>query len=131
MLRDILLRHRMLAVWLAVLALLMKVAVPAGYMIGTEHGSITIELCSGTGPMTMTMQMPGMAHHDNKSDHGKGEQPCPFSGLSAPSLAAADPILLAIAITFIVATVFRIPDKSVVRAPAFLRPPLRGPPALS
>jgi hypothetical protein len=121
----------MLAVWLATLALLVKVAVPAGYMIGTEHGTITIELCSGTGPMTMTMAMPGMAHHDPKSDHDKAEQPCPFSGLSAPSLAAADPILLAIAITFIVATVFRSTARPVVRAPAFLRPPLRGPPARS
>ena len=129
-LRRYFLRHRALAAWLVALALLMKVLVPTGYMLGMSDGSITVELCSGYGPMTMST--PGMAHHGgDKSDHGKAEQPCAFSGLSAPSLAAADPILLALALAFIIATAFRAPIPVLVQARAFLRPPTTGPPAHS
>ena len=131
-LRQYLLHHRALAAWLVALALLMKVLVPTGYMLGTSAGSITVELCSGYGPMKMAMPMPGMAHHQgDKSDHGKAEQPCAFSGLSAPSLAAADPILLALALAFIIATAFRAPTPVRIQARAFLRPPTTGPPAHS
>ena len=131
-LRQYLLRHRALAAWLVALALLMKVLVPTGYMLGTSAGSITVELCSGYGPMKMTMPMPGMAHHQgDKSDHGKAEQPCAFSGLSAPSLAATDPILLALALAFIIALAFRPQTPGLVQAPAFLRPPTTGPPTHS
>ena len=129
-LRQYLLRHRAVAAWLVALALLMKMLVPGGYMLDTSASSLTVELCSGYGPMTMPM--PGMAHHGgDKSDHGKAEQPCAFSGLSAPSLAAADPILLALSIAFIVATAFRASVPSLARMPAFLRPPPTGPPAHS
>ena len=112
----------------------MKVLVPTGYMASVEHGAIGIELCSGFGPMKMSMPMAGMSHHDGQGDHGKGdhnkaEQPCAFAGLSAPSLAAVDSIMLALAIAFIIAIAFRVVSMPGGRAPAFLRPPLRGPPA--
>ena len=124
-------RNHALAAWLVALALVMKVLVPSGYMLGTSGGSITIEICSGYGPMKMTMPMSGMTHHgSDKGDHGKAEQPCAFSSLSAPSLAAADPVLLALAIAFIVAAAFRMAVTSPPRASAFLRPPLRGPPSV-
>ena len=115
-LRQHLLRHRALAAWLVALALLMKVLVPTGYMLGTSAGTITVELCSGYGPMKMTMPTPGMAHHGgDKSNHGKAEQPCAFSGLSAPSLAAADPILLVLSLAFIIATAICAPISCVFR----------------
>jgi hypothetical protein len=100
-------------------------------MIGLEHGSVVIELCSGYGPMKIDMPMSGMSHHDQKDDHGKAEQPCAFAGLSSPSLAAADPILLALAIIFILVTVFRRSEINGTLAADYLRPPLRGPPARS
>ena len=131
-LRHHLLRHRLLAAWLVAAALMMKVLVPSGYMLGTSTaGSITIELCSGYGPQKMIVAMPGMAHHpDKKGEHGKAEMPCAFSGLSAPSLAGADPLLLAVAIAFVIFTVFRIATRPALPGtPSYLRPPLRGPPA--
>lgn len=130
-LRHHLLRHRLLAAWLIAAALLMKVLVPAGYMASVSAGSITIELCSGYGPQKMAVPMPGMTHHpDQKGEHGKAEMPCAFSGLSAPSLAGADPLLLAVAIAFVIVTVFRIAVRPALpNAPFYLRPPLRGPPA--
>lgn len=130
-LRHHVLRRRWLAVWLIALTLFMKVLVPSGYMLGTSNGSITVELCSGYGPMKMTMPMPGMAHHSDKQDHGKTEQPCAFAGLNAPAMAGADALLLALVVAFIIATVFRMAVRPVPRQSSRLRPPLRGPPAFS
>lgn len=127
-LRLLLLRHRAFAAWLVAAALLMKVLVPAGFMPVVSAGSITIELCSGYGPQKLTVAMPGMHHQQHKPDHQGKEMPCGFSGLSAPSLAATDPLLLGVAIAFIIATIFLIATPNAVRTPAFLRPPLRGPP---
>jgi hypothetical protein len=127
-LRTFFLDRRLLAAAIVALALFVKILVPTGFMIGSETGTVTIELCSGTGPMKMTMVMPGMEHHQHKPDHQGKEMPCAFSGLTAPALAAADSVLLAIALIFIVETTFRLEIFSVVRAPDRLRPPLRGPP---
>ena len=105
----------------------MRIAIPAGFMPMFSGNSVTIQLCSGYGPMTMAM--PGMAdHHDKQGEHGKQDVPCGFAGLAAPSLAGADPILLAIAIAFVIASGFLpIPPRRVA-LPFYLRPPLRGPP---
>ena len=113
-------------------ALVMKVLVPAGFMPVVSAGRVTIEICAGTAPspMTMatTMSMPGMAHHADKSGPQGREMPCAFSGLTAPSLAAVDPVLLAIAIAFIVGLAFGVRTAVPIAAQAYLRPPLRGPP---
>lgn len=117
-------------------ALVMKILVPAGFMPVVSGGRVTIEICGGTAPaqtvmapmMAMAMAMPGMAHHSGKSDHQEREMPCAFSGLTAPSLAAVDPVLLAIAIAFIVGLVRHVRTAVPITAHAYLRPPLRGPP---
>ena len=127
-LRRFLFDHRLLTAGIIALAMFLKVLVPAGFMVGNQAGSITIEICTGYGPMKATMVIPGMAHHQDKPDHQGKEVPCAFSGLNAPSMTAADPVLLALAIAFIIATIFRAEIPIVARAPAFLRPPLRGPP---
>lgn len=137
-LRQHLMRRPVLAALLVAFALLMKVLVPTGYMFGTSpNGSITIELCSGYGPVAVAVAAPthGMAdhhgeHHHGKHDHqGKEMPPCAFSGLSAPTLAGTDPLLLAVAVAFIIVTIFRIAAWPVLPGvPSYLRPPLRGPP---
>jgi hypothetical protein len=122
--------HRALTLWLVALALMMKVAVPSGWMIASSAESITIQLCSGYAPQQRAMTMAGMVHHpEKKSDHGKPELPCAYSGLTAPTLAGAAPVLLASAIVFITATVFRVAvDPAPAAAWPYIRPPLRGPP---
>jgi len=110
--------------------------VPGGFMPVVANGVLTIQLCAGAGPSTLataTSQtthaaMPGMTHDPDKTQHAGREMPCAFSGLTTAGLAAADPVLLALAIAFVVATVFRVATPVVARAPEFLRPPLRGPP---
>lgn len=138
--RRLFLDHRTLSAWLIVCALAMKILVPAGFMPVVSGGTVTIQICGGTAPSMATMMakatvmaevMPGMTHHQDKGDHQGREMPCAFSGLSAPSLAAVDPLLLAIAIAFIVAMGFRRTSTTPVAAPAYLRPPLRGPPRIS
>ena len=130
-LRRTLIAHPALVAVLLAATLLLKLLVPAGFMADVSNGHITIELCSGYGPQRMEMAMPGMDHSmpdHGKKDHGKPEMPCAFSGLSAASLAATDPIQLAALIVFILA-IGMLPI--VLPAPtrrAYLRPPLRGPP---
>lgn len=129
-LRRHFLRHRALAGWIIAAALLMKVLVPAGYMPTVSGNSMIIQICSGYGPMTMAMPIPGKEDSSGQGDHqGKAEMPCAFSGLSAPSLAAADPLLLALAILFIMVAAIRVAIPVPASSPAYLRPPLRGPPA--
>ena len=124
--RRLILNHRTLSAWLIACALMMKILVPGGFMPVVSAGAMTIQICAGTAPVKMAMA--GMAHHQDKSDHQAREMPCAFSGLSAPSLAAADMVILALAIAFILGRVFQSKQRSPVAAPAYLRPPLRGPP---
>jgi hypothetical protein len=127
-----LLAQRYLAVLICAATLLLKLLVPTGYMIGSEHGRMTIELCSGVAGQSATMAMPGMhgdmPGHGKSSDHGKAEMPCAFSGLSTASLGAVDPIQLTALIAFVLG-VGLLPAvlPEIVRR-GYLRPPLRGPP---
>ena len=113
--------------------LLLKLLVPTGYMIDSDHGRITITICAGIVPAVMTMEMPGMRDgmpgHGKSKDHGKAEMPCAFSGLSAAMNGAIDPIQLAALIAFVLAMGM---SPIILPTPArriYLRPPLRGPPA--
>lgn len=128
-----LLAQRHLAVLICAVTLLLKLLVPTGYMIDSGHGSITITICSGTAARTMTMEMPGMhgdmPDHGRSKDHGKAEMPCAFSGLSAAMLGAIDPIQYAALIAFVLAVGLIATVPPAPSRPAYLRPPLRGPPA--
>jgi hypothetical protein len=79
----------------------------------------------------VVMTIPGVKHgnSDGREHPGKAEQPCAFAGLSAPSLAAVDPILLTFAILFVLALGLRPLLLMAAHAPPYLRPPLRAPPA--
>ena len=129
-LRAFFLHHRSLAAGLIAAALLIKALVPLGFMPGTaSNGTMIVQICNGYGPQSMVMEIPGKAEHDKQSQHGKGEMPCAFSGLSVPSLAGTDPVLLALAILFVMAMALRTVRPLALSSAAYLRPPLRGPPA--
>ncbi len=130
------LHHRRLAAWLVAAALLLRMLVPTGYMLDVSGDAVTIALCSGHGPMAMAAPMPGMARHvdkhdGSKRDAGKAEQPCAFAGLNAPALGGTDPLLLLVALAFIMAAVFRADLRPAPRRIRHLRPPLRAPPLRS
>lgn len=119
----------------------MKLLVPAGYMVSSEHGRIAITLCSGMTAQDMTAQamaMPGMhddsagssTTHDRSSKHDRAEMPCAFSSLTAHALESVDLVLLIAAIAFVVARARRYVRPLPHALTRYLRPPLRGPPAL-
>ena len=145
-LRRLVLTHTALAALVIVVSLLMKAVVPAGFMPMLVGGRVVIALCSGFGPVppvAAASAMAGMDHgaamsakhggHDRKDggQHDNKPQPCAFSGLSAPSLAGADPVVLAIAIAFALMLGLRIVVALPVRRAVRLWPPLRGPPAIA
>ncbi|WP_394662800.1 DUF2946 family protein [uncultured Sphingomonas sp.] len=128
-----LLAQRHFAVLLCAATLLLKLLVPTGYMIDNASGRMTVTICSGFGPATMTMDMPemqgDMPDQGNSKDHGKAEMPCAFSGVSAAMLGPIDPVQLAALIVFILALGLIATIPPTPSRPAYLRPPLRGPPA--
>ncbi len=142
-LRRLALTHNALAALVICVALLMKALVPTGFMPAMVDGRFVIAVCSGTGPVTAPPHMaamPGMAHGPAMTGHHGGRdrpgeqhdnkpQPCAFAGLQSPSLAAADPVVLAIAVAFVLALGLRVVAALPLVLPARLRPPLRGPPA--
>lgn len=140
------------------LALLMRAWVPGGYMPVAANGTVQLLPCSGHGVLAwpgaadhgigdamdgMDHAMSGHAMGDHPMahtapdgpEHGPSggdmqlDMPCAFSGLAAPGLTGADPLLLAAALIFLyVAALFarvRVPFRHV----AFLSPPAQAPPA--
>lgn len=121
--------QRHLAVLLCAAALLLKLLVPTGYMIESDHGRLAVVVCSGIAPATSMEMHDGVAEHGKSKDHGKADMPCAFSGFSAAMTTAIDPVQLAALIAFVMALGLMVATVPVPSRPAFLRPPLRGPPA--
>jgi hypothetical protein len=123
-------RHRALAALLVTLALAMKVLVPAGTMIDAQASTLTVEICDGVDHhlvSQVTLPPSGKSTGDKTRHDGV----CPFSALGHAGLAGADPLQLALALAFIVALgLAPLTPPRGARA-VRLRPPLRGPPALS
>lgn len=88
-----------------------------------------VQLCSGQGVQTILIETPGKSGGHEDGDKTTAETPCAFASLSGPSLAAVDPILLAIAITFILTALFRNEAQIALRRDNYLRPPSQAPPA--
>lgn len=131
--RRLILAHGPLAALLCVAALALRMLVPAGYMIASDHGRIAITLCPGATPPAATMMaMPGMDHampgHGPSKEHDKAETPCAFTALSAQALGGADPLLLVVALAFVAAMALRAAPRATVPAAPHLRPFSRGPP---
>jgi hypothetical protein len=131
-LRCILLRYPALAGAVLAIALALKLLIPAGFMpVTASDGTITVQICSGmqSGPVTMQMTIPGLpAGHGDQQKSDKADMPCAFSGLAMSMVSAVDPLLLTLAIAFIIALASRAPAILTPKRRAFLRPPLRGPP---
>lgn len=127
-------RHRLLAMLLAIAALAIKAAVPAGYMLG-QHGTVlTVEICADASGGTVTKQIvipPSGAPADAKGAHDKAPATCPYAALGFAALTGADTALLALALVFILALGLAPVPAAPLRRIPFLRPPLRGPPALA
>ena len=123
-LRALFRRNFGLACALLVLALLVRAAVPHGWMPESRHGAITVTLCTAAGPVEM--HLPGK--HEPSPQHERGQQPCAFGGLAhastppepAPTLPLPAPV----------AEQYASAQAPFVLAQAARQmPPARGPPA--
>lgn len=125
-------RHRRaLAALLVAATLCLKAAVPTGFMIGGDARTITVQICRDASGGALPQQMTIPVKQDTGDAHGKpAKGECPYAALSMASLSGADPVLLALALAFIVALGFAAICLAPPRREYHLRPPLRGPPAL-
>ncbi|WP_375285868.1 hypothetical protein [Sphingomonas sp.] len=137
-LRSVIRQHSWLAALLLCAALVLRVAVPAGFMPMQTNGGVRLMLCGGAAPLPPAVRAHGghaaMHHAASAPDHGDhgtdAPKGCAFADLAVPLLGAADPVLLASAIAFLVAAAFFFRPFLRLQAAAHLRPPLRAPPAL-
>ncbi|HEX8450141.1 MAG TPA: hypothetical protein VF652_11175 [Allosphingosinicella sp.] len=131
-LRFVLLKHPLLALAIGLAALVLRLAVPAGYMPVVGQPGPALTLCPGGGQAAATAHqphgdpsMPGPAHG---ADPGDSARSCAFADLALPAIGGADPFQLAEALTFIPASALLPSSPLPPRAALRLRPPLRGPP---
>jgi hypothetical protein len=130
LLRAFFLHHRRMAALLIALTLAMKALVPAGFMLGSDSRVITVQICADALGQQITQKIVLPSNHSG-DDKAKSDSPCHFTALGHAMLGGADPVLLALALVFILALGFAPVRAPAPRRIAFLRPPLRGPPALS
>lgn len=79
------------ALVLAIVAVGLRVAVPDGMMVGAERHGLEITVCTGHGPLELTVDATGKALTDtkDKAPHEKSQSSCPFA-LAATGMTAAD-----------------------------------------
>lgn len=121
--------HYRLATLLVALALVMKAAIPVGYMLGTQDRVLTVLICGDASDEHLTKQItiPGSGKSDGQS---KASEVCPYASISLASLDSGDLPFIALTLAFLLLLGFapmRIPR---LAGQAYIRPPLRGPPAL-
>ena len=131
-LRSLIRRRRGFAAVLLLVALLVRILVPAGYM--PLAGESVLTICTGTGMQTIAMpetMTDGHAKHLPGGHDAAARSICAFAALGLSSTGAIDPpLLLALLRLAFVAALAALVGQQVGRA-AFLRPPLRAPPPLS
>lgn len=132
---------RAAGLWLALIALLFKSAIPTGVMLAPDtHNRIAIVLCSGHGSVvaatldldTGEIVEDGLSpsSHNDQSSGAKADQPCPFAGAVAATIAS--PTVSGITRS-IVEIILDLDLRHVWPDVAPTGPPLpgRGPPALA
>ena len=130
LMRTILHRYRIMAFVVIALALAMKALVPAGYMVDSASKALTIRVCADAQLTSTVLDIVVPMKSEPAGKHSKAQDACPYTALSLASLGGADPFQLALALLFILATGFTALALTAPRRIGYLRPPLRGPPAL-
>lgn len=130
--RTFIAKYRIAAMFLLAAALCVKVAVPAGYMLGGSSKIFSIQIChdglSNQTTRQIVIPMDGKSHDSGKR-HGSDDSPCPYSALTLATLSGTDATLLIEALNFILARGFIVQSPVRTAQISYLRPPLRGPPA--
>ena len=133
-----------LALLLVGCALLLRMAVPAGWMPSVENGSLTLRLCGGWAqslpPKPQMHHGGGGAHHEAAapSHHGQHEeqgqadtsQPCAFAAAGLAWASAGGGEALALPLPAALLSPSSLLNVAVGRGLAAPPPPSTGPPAI-
>ncbi|MBB3695510.1 hypothetical protein [Sphingomonas sp. BK580] len=129
-LRYLIARRPTALAWLLLLALALRLVVPAGFMPDTSARAVTLVACPewGAGPAVSGHH----AAHD-RADHGRShrhaEPPCAFAGLGSPTLAAGDAAPLTPPADAVARAATPLGRALGLLATERLRPPAHAPPA--
>ncbi len=128
--RDISKIRRYFSVALIVLALAMRVIVPAGWMPSAASGYPTFTLCTGSGMVEAWVDQGGKIHKSLPGKGGATGEPCAFAGAGvgyvANDLPAALPVRFLTAVLLIIAGTCTSVGQGLAAPP----PPSTGPPNL-
>lgn len=132
LLRALIRDHARLMLVLLAFVLAVKAVVPAGFMLSADGDRfLTVTICSDASGTPKQMQIAISGKKDAGGDHSDAAAKvthCAFSGLGHSALGAADPLLLAAALAFILLIGIAPLPALPLRDLPFLRPHLRGPP---
>jgi len=111
---------------LALLALVMKLAVPAGFMVAApgDGRGFNLVICTGHGPL-----IAGQPDHKGGESKSKTDAPCAFAGHAAPPIPTLGAPLVSSAHGQAAALAPPLVDLIPGRGLAAPPPPSRGPPA--
>jgi hypothetical protein len=112
-------RNPMATLAVLLLALAMRLIVPAGYMPVADVHGWTMTICTGHGAVTTAA--PG------KSDATKPGQPCSFANPVVVGTGDEPPVVPAATVVW-TARLLPVPVPAPSASPSRLRPPLRAPP---
>lgn len=135
LIRSVLLKHSFLALAVGLAGLILRLAVPAGFMPALHHGQLTLTICSGDGAAEVqsarpsASPMPAMEHRGEGRSTAEGS--CAFADLALLLIAGVDSVQPAAMVLFILVTALSFGALLPPRAALRLRPPLRGPPLLT
>lgn len=129
-LRALLRARYLLALLLVALALAVRMLVPAGTMPASGSRVLTVQICADASglPHSRAIVIPGKPD-SQKGSAAKGH--CAFAGLGTAALEAADPVLLAAALVFILLAGLALACPALPARIRRFHPPLRGPPAFT
>jgi hypothetical protein len=127
--------QRRLLLALFACALLLRVAIPQGWMPVADAGGWRLTVCDGMGPAAAMAAMPGMTHnaHDRHAPppHDQGDHPCTFAGLALVAALPDLPPALARPAVRAVETLTAPVRIAIGRGLAAPPPPATGPPAFA
>jgi hypothetical protein len=109
----------------AVIALLVQVLVPPGFMAATTASGPALVICTGQGPLTATGDARG---HPLKPLKSAGDQTCVFAGRSGPAPPIALHVPPVLAVAYLAPADRSGSDLMPGRGLAAPPPPSQGPP---
>jgi hypothetical protein len=116
------------AVGLALLALIVQVLTPPGFMVGRQDGHPAIVICTGHGPAGSFSDLVG---HPGKGPQSRHDSPCTFASLGVSAVQPLTALIVRpISLASEVVSIARsdlIPGRGLAAPP----PPSQGPPQLT